>query len=284
MKNSPSVYKRLDFYTRPKDIDFDPHEVVGRYSRRYTAPVRVFLTSVALSAGLSTGIAGIFDFGDAGNLSSAQERIEQEQENHTQRLENRENSALEADANLDRLRVNLGEGCVALVERYMSGRELANTSEDQIVTDLSNNDSQPCGANPTEVRSNVRNLFQTEARAYATGQSLAEEQAVEIDTDTAELEEDLAHKEWKSGLVFGAWAGALIGAVAGMRKRIVLGMSKADFAKNRLNRYIFKRFSVGRVSSYSNGYLQADRKQARFLSDDLLIRHFPELTTKKTKK
>lgn len=65
----------------------------------------------------------------------------------------------EAQYNYERVRANIGEGCVALVERYLPGNVLEETPEDTMVADINTGSNAACGEDPVDIRTNIRNIF-----------------------------------------------------------------------------------------------------------------------------
>ena len=261
----PGHNVRLDPSIGVSQIDFDPHDVVGRYPNKVLGAIGVFGGTVALTAGITAGIFALPDLGDPGTLHREQQELAVEQAQHTQKLE--------ADNNLDRLQVSLGEGCVTLVERYMSGRPLAGTPENAIVSDLSNHPRKPCGDNPTDVRLAATRLFDAELAAYGSGERLAAEQNVIIDTDLSGYEDDVTNRQWPKGLIGGGILGVMIG-IGTVHTWVQYAKDRRGYAINTLSKYLTKRLPW---TDDNYGKKIPNKKRAAVLARDVVTIKMPEL-------
>lgn len=106
---------------------------------------------------------------------------------------------LDADLNLDRREVQLGEGCTALLRNFGPEGSLFETPEDSIVSDLLSVEDTPCGDNAVTVRAATRDYLE------------AVNLIPEIQSEVHELEDKVDRLHDQAGDNEEIWAGALIG-------------------------------------------------------------------------
>lgn len=74
-------------------------------------------------------------------------------------LEEASQAVVVADHEMDVLRQDIGEGCASILDKYFSDPDLQGTSTEQVLSDLRNDPTTPCGESPTDVRKDYNGYF-----------------------------------------------------------------------------------------------------------------------------
>lgn len=140
--------------------------------------------------------------------------------NYEQRIEQADEHALELDLDREEVILELGESCFALLRQYEPGEELAGTSETDIVGDLLQWPSQPCGTTAVEARGNVRSLFHANQEIHDT--AVRKTNLEEAKTEVEALANDSLPEDF-GDMLGGLGAGIGVGVVAALVASSIAG-------------------------------------------------------------
>lgn len=166
------------------------------------------LITGAAVAGI-TGL-GLYVGGAAGE--AVHDDAYKELEANRSAVEHIQEGYLDQDLELDRIEIQLGEGCIALLRHYGPEGPLVDADEDTVVNDLITDPETPCGDSPTTVRTDARQYLDA---AYAIPDAQARE--ARLDEEAAEIESDIQNKE---EIVWGL----IVGGVTGLMASVFVGL------------------------------------------------------------
>lgn len=178
--------------------------LIGGYVRA------IATTAVMAYSGFMAGslIGTAIDNNEVNNYTEDSEQIEQTRQ---QLVDTQTGEIDEANKNLNRISVDIGEACVGKINQYLDNIE---AEEDSIVFDLLNNPTQPCGNDPTEIRSDIQKMFA--ASSTVENEEFELEEARKTDAEKLQNLEEIAEEEvtglWKAlGIIIGTCVGLLGG-------------------------------------------------------------------------
>lgn len=100
-------------------------------------------------------IGGLIGAGIGGGFAAGDEAIDYS-EVQQERLREAQIEQELTQQQLDEIEARLGESCVAAIRPYLGGGELRDIEEDSVVQDIALNGENPCGENPTNIRTSYR--------------------------------------------------------------------------------------------------------------------------------
>lgn len=168
LPQTPLDYATVD----TNNLDFNLYEVVGQLPARPRREfLRRFVAATALFVGIGMTTFTVADVMTGEDTSSQAQDVAAAEAT----IQTAQETAVEADLNLDRKAAEFGEACTALFYDYMPnvaieyddygrpsvdvvGGQLRDVAEDSMVTDVITAPNAPCGEARTEVRSRFRDL------------------------------------------------------------------------------------------------------------------------------
>lgn len=196
----------------PKNPGFDVQAAVGKLpAHPFRRAIVGLAASIAVFAGVGAGVGGLYDLPDQGALKEQRAEADEAEE----ALNTAEDTALQADLDLDRMTIELGEGCTNFLDLYLPDSALGHVGEDGMVDDALRMPGQACGNNPAEIRTDYNELLETRVlRRDALADMPELEDAVRAEQDDVPVAENaLRQSELEDGLRNMTIAGALIGSV-----------------------------------------------------------------------
>lgn len=158
-----------------------------------------------------------------GLFAAEQEPVTAEYQATIAQIDRAEELGLEHDLNYDRVVLELGEGCFALVNQYLPEGPLEETPESDIVDDVLQSSTQPCGENATEARRNVRELFDADQKVRDN-----HDRTVALEREAEELQTNPPSEEVApaAAVAIGLGGGVVVGAIFGFFASVIV----ADFS------------------------------------------------------
>ncbi len=171
--------------------------------------------------------AGVFSLSLAAGMGIGAQAGAEENNGRQKELERVEAKLLassgqveEANRNLIRTQLGIGETCLTAVKIYLPGGKLAPTPEDAVVDDLMGSMHKPCGDTPSNVRANYREITNSYS---AVSSAESDRKAVEDEVDDAEMA--MNDSNIPEGIGVGVAVGGGIGLMGGFLTGMLIDIS-----------------------------------------------------------